>query len=56
MLALIPCRKFSEILKRGALQNPCQIIPVVESVLKKIAGMNSRPAFSLKKVFTKENY
>ena len=38
-------RKFSEILKRGTLQNPCQKIPVVQSAFNKITGMDSRPAF-----------
>ena len=54
MSELIPCRKISEILSLvGTLQVPCQIVPVVESVFNKIAGMNSRPAFSLKKSFHK---
>ena len=42
VIALIPGRKFSEILKRGTLQNPCQKVSVVESVFNKIAGMDSR--------------
>ena len=54
MSELIPCRKISEILNlAGTLQVPCQIVPVVESVFNKIARMNSRPAFSLKKSFHK---
>ena len=51
VIALIPGRKFSEILKRGTLQNPCQKVSVVESVFNKIAGMDSRDAFLLKRSF-----
>ena len=50
-MTVIPLRKFYKILKRGTLQNPCQIIPVVESVFNKIAGMDSTPAFLLKRSF-----
>ena len=48
---MITRRKFSEVLKRGTLQRPCQKIPVVESVFNKIASMDSRPAFMLKRSF-----
>ena len=50
-ITVIPRRKFSEVLKRGTLQNPCQIIPVVERVFNKIVEMDSRPAFLLKRCF-----
>ena len=36
-------RKFSEILKRRILQNPCQKISVLESVCNKITGIDFRP-------------
>ena len=49
----MPRRKFSEILKKGTLQNPCRIILVVEFIFNKNAGMDSRPAFLLKKSFYK---
>ena len=32
----MPRRKFSEILKRGTFQNPCQIIPVAEFIFNPI--------------------
>ena len=48
---MIPLKKFSEILKRDALQNPCQILLVVKSVFNKITGMDSRLAFLLERSF-----
>ena len=48
---MISRRKFSEILKRGILHNPCQKIPVVEFVFNNIAGIDSKPAFLLKRNF-----
>ena len=46
-----PRRKFTEILKIGTWENPCQKTPVMESVFNKITGMDSRPAFFLKRNF-----
>ena len=42
-------QKISEPLIRHNLQNPCQNIPVMESVFNEIIGMDSRPAFLLKR-------
>ena len=50
---MTPRRKFSEILEKRTLQNPCQIIPAMESAFNKMAGMNSRTAFLLKRSFHK---
>ena len=48
---MIPRRKFSEILKRGVFQNPCQIIPLVEFVFNKIAETDSRTCIFAEKKF-----
>ena len=46
-----PRRKFTKILKIGTWENPCPKTPVMESVFNKITGMDSRPAFFLKRNF-----
>ena len=43
-------------IKKGIFQNPCQVIPVVEFVFNKVAGMDSRPAFVLKNVSTMDEF
>ena len=49
-------QKFPGNLKRATAQAPCRKRSAMESFFNEIAGMNSIPATSLKKAFTKDVY